>query len=270
MLSAKIIALEHKIISLGIDVGSANHPVSSRINAAKKCCSSGENETACLHACYVQFLLEDLEIIKGKNKALYKHFIRLLRLKNLSMDNYFGIRFEIRTAASLITKQINFHFQKNESPDFIINNPLFGIECTSGHLDINKNLPPKKVFYKVLSVINKKNTVTYSTKKNILALDVSNLIYHEGRDISLSILADMDKSRPLIEDEINKSKFLGLIYFYYRWRNVSKNKKETRILLSSSYVRVYGKRMPIKTKKFLDQFFPKGDIWEEASVGEFV
>lgn len=264
----KLASLEQRVSSLGIDLNNTDHPLVSRLDAARERHNSGDKTLGRVNACYVQFILEDLALIKNSDGDLYKHFTKLLQQKDLPLDNYFGLRCEIRTAASLIYKNVNF--EKSETPDFIINSPLFGIECSSAHLQVGVEKPPKEVFYKVLSVLNEKGIKNYSTSETVLVLDVSNLLYQEGRNISLSVLADMDKAKPRLKSVVNGSRLSSLIYFYYRWTPKDDEQQETGVTLTNSYVRVDNSNISTPVRVFLNRFFPIGDCWIEANVGKFV
>lgn len=263
-----ISALEEKVSLMGIDVKNTKHPLIMRLGLARESYASGDKTRGRAGASYINFLLEDLATIANANKDLYQHFVSLLRQEDLPLDNYFGIRCEIRTAASITSKNIDY--EKAETPDFIVKSPMFGIECSSAHLNLEVEKPPKGVFYKVLSSINEKSSKHYSTGETILVLDVSNLLYHDGRDISFSVLADMDRAKPRLKEVINTTPFSSLLYFYYSWIETEDNKKETRTTLTSRYVRVDSKNITTRVRVFLDQFFPLGNFWVEASVGLFV
>lgn len=264
----KLFLLEQQISLLGINLKNKKHPIVQRLNLAKERYNSGDKVLACANACYIKFLLEDINIIKKSKNDLSEKFKKILKQENLSLDRYFGIRFEIRIAASLVKK--NICFKKSERPDFIIKNPLFGIECTSTHLYLGIEDPPREVFSKLELAIDNKKVKKYSTTENILVVDVTNLIYQEGRNPSFLILADIAKAEPLLIRKINNTPFSSLLYFYNSWIDLKPNQQGSGVRLSSFYCRVNRKNIKRPIKNFLDKFFPKRDLWVKANTGKII
>ena len=103
--------------------------------------------------------------------------------KKISKSEYFGYRFEIQTAMTLIDSQIPF--EKREAPDFEIyhdENATVFIECTSTNLSTPRY---KDVTYKLSSAIAKKAQKPYCNKQTALFLDFTNVFYRsvEARKI---------------------------------------------------------------------------------------
>jgi len=245
--------------------GNTSHLLIDRLLSSKKNYEKGKKRLGCAEACYVQFVLEDLDLIKKYDTSQFNYFRRELRRKQLPEETYFGLRLEIRISASLITK--NIKFTKSETPDFIINDKQLGIECTSTHISLSSNIKPQEVLYKIQAVINKKNEYEYKTSKTILMIDVSNLLFHEGNEYCNKILADRDNSYPVLEKDVNDSKFFSLIYFSYAWVPVEGSNGAT---LHNLYYRIDSKKIDKNTMMFLDTHFPLGDIWVEGHLRKIV
>jgi hypothetical protein len=191
-----------------------------------------------------------MERIFGYNRDLFKHFRK--KLLRCSADNYFGLRLELRIAATLLAHKVPF--KKSEAPDFVLSNNV-GIECTSAHLDFQNLNNPDEVLYKVKAAIAQKSD-NYKTKSNILAIDVSNLLFHEGQEQCAQILADKDKSIPLIREMIRGSPFQSLLYFGYAWIPLIEGNDVNLQLL---HVRVDREDIDSASKAFLDSQYPHGD-----------
>ena len=205
-------------------------------------------------------------IIEKLRTSLYKHYINLLKQKDLPLDNYFGIRFEIHFAANLASKKVDF--RKSEHPDFIMKGK-YGIECTSLHLYLEIEDSPREVLTKLTEKIDEKNQKQYSSPITILALDITNLVYHEGRKPSLAILSDIDKARPPIINKIKDTQFSCLLYYCQSW-TTDENNPDPNATLHSLWSRIDNPHINKSFKRCLDKIYPLGDIWIEANTGKIV
>lgn len=250
----------------GLKLDQKKHPLVQHLISAKKNYYSGKKRLGCAKLTFAKLALEDLQKIFTYDKSLYEHFRKELLRKSLPLQNYFGLRLELRMATSLIDAKIPFI--KSETPDFILNKPInIGIECTSAHLNLLTINKPKQVIYKVVSALEKKSTYTYKTPLNILAIDISNLLHHEGQKQCTRILADMDKSRPALTKKVNESVFEALIYFYYAAIPL---KNGNGVKLQSCYTRIDKDKINPDCKKFLDSKYPYGDMWVEGNLFKIV
>lgn len=242
-----------------------NHLLTKRLLLSKSHYEKGDKRLGCAEACYVQLILEDLELIRNHDQDQFKHFRKELKRNGTLEDTYFGIRLEIRTSASLIKKNIGFI--KSETPDFIMNDVELGIECTSVHISLNSNSRPNEVLYKVRSSINKKNDYEYKTDKVVLFIDASNLLFHEGNEYCNKVLADKENSYPILIKDVNDSKFMSIIYFTYTWVPVQVNNGAT---LHNLFYRIDSSNIDNTTCVFLDTHFPLGDLWIEGHLNNIV
>lgn len=212
--------------------------------------------------------LEDTQKILNHDNELYEYFKRKLNQKPLPLENYFGLRLEIRIAASFI--DANIPFKKSETPDFILYKPSdnnIGIECTSAHLNLWSINKSRGILYKVESALKKKSSYPYKTPFNVLAIDISNLLFHEGQKKYSAILADMDKSRPILIRKVDESIFQSLVYLYYAAIPIENSNGVT---LHSCYTRIDRSEINPDCKKFLDIKYPFGDKWLEGNVFKIV
>lgn len=247
---------------IGLTLSDATHPLVSHLISAEQ--KYHDNRLIGLaEATYVKFAIEDLEIVRQKKPDLFRHFKKELR--RTSIDNYYGLRLEIRIAASLTAK--NARFGKTETPDFILTDlPSAGIECTSAHLNLQDSTEPSQVAYKVVRALEEKATFKYKTVNNILAIDVSNLLFHEGHEACAKSLADKDKAFPLLKDHVNRSNFQSMLYFSYAWKAF----EDKGIILTSFYTRIDKDGADQNIAGFLDSQFPRGDFWEMQHVSKVV
>jgi hypothetical protein len=247
---------------IGLTLSDATHPLISHLISAEQ--KYHDNRLMGLaEATYVKFAIEDLEIVRQKRRDLFKHFKKELR--RTSIDNYYGLRLEIRIAASLTAK--NTAFRKTETPDFILTDlPSAGIECTSAHLNLHDTTEPSQVVYKVVRALEEKATFKYKAVNNILAIDVSNLLFHEGHETCAKSLADKDKAFPLLREQVNRSNFQSMLYFSYDWKAF----EDKGIILTSFYTRIDRDGADQNIAGFLDSRFPRGDFWEMQHVSKVV
>jgi hypothetical protein len=246
----------------GLQMTQTDHPFVSHFILAKQHHESNNRRLAFKEGAHAKFALEDMETIARYNRDLFKHFRK--KLLRCSADNYFGLRLELRIAATLLIRKVPFN--KSEAPDFILGSNV-GIECTSAHLDLRDLNNPNDVFYKVKAAMAQKSDYHYKTNSTILAIDVSNLLFHEGQEQCVQILADKDKSTPLIKGMIDDSPFQSVLYFYYAWIPLPSTND---VKLQSSHVRVDRENIDSPSKAFLDSQYPFGDEYILAAVSEKV
>lgn len=250
----------------GITLSQKDHPLVQHLISSKRNYDSGKKRLGCAKVAFVKFALEDLQKILKYDGNLYKHFVRELRREPLPLDNYFGLRLELRMATSLFDG--NIPFNKSETPDFILHKPNdVGIECTSAHINLLSIKKPDQVLYKIVSALDKKNSYNYKTSFNILVIDVSNLLFYEGQKRCLAIIADMDKSKPILAPKVDGSIFQSLIYFYYAVTPVKNGNGAT---LTSHYVRIDKTNINPDCKNFLDAKYRFGDQWVEGTLFKIV
>jgi hypothetical protein len=235
----------------GLKLAQTDHPFVQHFLLARQRYESNNKRLGYKEVAHARFAIDDMERILRYNRDLFKHFRK--KLLRCSADNYFGLRLELRIAATLLARKVPF--KKSEAPDFVLSNDV-GIECTSTHLDLQNLNNPDEVLYKVKAAIAQKSGYNYKTKSNILAIDVSNLVFHEGQEQCAQILADKDKSIPLIRDMIGSSPFQSLLYFCYAWIPLMEGNDVNLQLL---HVRVDREDMDSASRLFLDSQYPHGD-----------
>jgi len=254
--------VDHIKILTGLTLKNPDHPLVNHLISAEQ--NYRTNRLLGLaEATYAKFVVDDLDILRKSRVGLFKHFKK--ELHRTSVDNYFGLRLEIRVAASLIAS--NTAFQKAETPDFVLLGlPSTGIECTSTHLQLKDTTEPSQVVYKVIRAIDEKTGFKYKTESNILAIDVSNLLFHEGHEACNKILADKDKTLPILKEHVNSSIFQSMLYFSYAWKAF----EDKGITLQSFYSRIDKDGADPEAIRFLDSRFPFGDMWSVGHISKIV
>lgn len=119
--------------------------------------------------------LKHLKEIREADSGLFGDFQE--ELKKEDYDTYYGTRFEIDCAASLIRKGVDFSHP--DPPDFVIDaegEPV--IECTTSHLSGGSRTIEEKFKQ---SLINKSGK-PYFTSDAGLFIDITNLIFTSARN----------------------------------------------------------------------------------------
>lgn len=211
---------------------------------------------ACACAAHVQFLLQDMDQLREEAPAVFSA-LRIQLRRTGQREDYFGVRQEIRTAASLSTKRIQF--QKTECPDFILSTDQgsFGVECTSCQLS-GELSQDKDVVYKIQSALKKKARKTYAIYPVVLEIDITNILFHAGQSAAQTVLLDEERHlqlRPLVD----ASPFESLLLFTYGTIFTTSNEGALNATLTSVYSRVdrSAEGSPA-SRGFLEAHFPMG------------
>ena len=171
------IAELRRLLGIGLLNGGsmAQHPLRQCVGRVlefhnKRDYASRDYENAIL-----SLLVKNLREIEGYDKVLLNVFRKALIRSN--DDTYFGIRFEVSTAASLIRSDTSF--AKSESPDFVLTDSFVGafIECGSAHLSMPKpGIVDLK--YKIRRIVKDKSRHGYCHEGTALFVDFTNINYH--------------------------------------------------------------------------------------------
>jgi hypothetical protein len=192
-------------------------------------------------------LAKNLREIHDFDLSLLGHFEKIIR-KSRNIDGFFGTRFEINIAATLIRHETPF--EKTESPDFTIRHESgkIGIECTSARM--RKDKDTSDLLYKVEAAIRSKSSKDYSDLRAALFLDVTNLVYRTLKaGASLYTLLDREK----LPDIVNRFRFGNLTLFTYL-PDISRGG------IQSAYTRVDHLRIQQHLASLLDVCFPFGSV----------
>ncbi|MEM3713303.1 MAG: hypothetical protein QXR97_07195 [Thermoproteota archaeon] len=204
--------------------------------------NSGRYEERDYELARLHMLVKHLEEINIYDKGLLKLFQDKI---NRDDANYYGFRFEVAVASSLIRRKT--YFQKSERPDFKIlynGNEIF-IECTSVHLH-SSSLPNLR--RKIMLAVKEKSRKGYDKPNAALFLDVTNIYYR----ILLT-------RQPLYRDDVVRyaqealgiSGFGAAVLFVYVL-----NKDLNRFELN--YLRVDNQAIDPVLKNFLNQHYNYG------------
>lgn len=164
-----------------------------------------------------------------------------------STDSFYGIRFEVNIAASLLRKNISFH--KQESPDFRIDVAKVSIEC--GSVRMRGGRPKDGYIYKKIGqCLREKEKKGYQTFDTALFIDITNALFSEG--ILLNVLPNKEEIRQATLKLFSSNSFGNATLFHYLY-DVQKN------TLISAYIRCDHPKIRHRLKNFLDSFYPFGD-----------
>lgn len=192
------------------------------------------------------FLVKHLSEIDQAKPELLAHFRQSI-VEAGGTDSFFGTRFEINIAATLVRESIPFI--KQESPDFRILKPYqgTGIECTSAR--IRKDGPAKDFFYKVRSKAREKTHKNYADPSTALFIDITNTFF-----TSLRRGSDVDTffNRERLRNLIGGGGFGNLTLFTYLVDNDLDK-------IESSYIRADHGSISTSLANLLDVAFPFGN-----------
>jgi hypothetical protein len=135
--------------------------------------NAGEIVDRDTHFCRLALLAKHLEEIERRDPSMLAVYRRKLTYPNLG--NFFGTRFEISIAASLVRSGVAFVRRSKGGPDFLLGGDFsgLGLECVSAHVPAPVGGP--HVLDKLHSVVHAKSSKAYATPANVLAVDVTNL-----------------------------------------------------------------------------------------------
>lgn len=185
------------------------------------------------------YLVKHLKEIEGFRPELLSHFRRELR-RTGNPDSYFGVRFEVYIAASLIRGKVDFI--KHEAPDFLIKNGEIGLECTS--VRIQNYLNKKDYSYKVKSAVRKKTKSKSNRPEVALIIDVTNIAYSEKSP-------DIQRLRQTASDALATSEFGSVVLFIHMFNHQLKR-------IESNYIRSDSEGILAELKQTLDLLYPFG------------
>lgn len=193
----------------------------------------------------LRLLIKQLREIEKARPEILKVFRRQIR-RAKENDSFFGIRFEINIAASLIRKRIPF--TKGESPDFTLLGPPEEtyIECGSAHVRGTQHL---LLMEKLKRVLTQKCAKPYSNRQTALFLDVTNVVA-ETRSVE-QIPAGRDWLRNTVT-ELSKVATFGSVLLFCYMPNPQLRRYE------SNYVRADREDASPALSALLDSTFPKG------------
>ena len=189
-------------------------------------------------------LVKHLQHIERHDPILLQKFREKI---NVSDSDYYGFRFEVAIASSLIKKDIQFTHP--DPPDFKVtyNGSTICIECASRHVSQDGYHKPLDIVLEIKRVINRKSRRRYDIPKCALFIDITNLYYLAHLKGQINQLGTVKEFiREILEKESNFGSILLFIYIM--------NKAENRF--EFNYIRIDNKKINQTLKSFLDTFYP--------------
>ncbi len=193
----------------------------------------------------LSIFVKNLQEIEVKKPYLITHFRKEIR-RTGNTDSFYGVRFEVNVAASLIRKNIDF--EKRESPDFSFefNSESLFIECSSVRIRTEKNASDYN--YKLASCIKKKVSKNYHNNKTALFIDATNIIH---TTLGKGGIPDTEIMRSCIKESISGDSFGNVTIFIFLFN-------KSRGQYQSIYIRVDHECINNKLASFMDTYFPIG------------
>lgn len=212
----------------------------------------GDYRTRDLEFVPIDHLLSALMLLKTHKNQAFSKYIKLI--KESTYDKYFGFRFEVEIAATLIHKKINYNI--SESPDFkIINDSPIFIECTSRHL--NKLKSPENILKSIKNSIDEKSKKPYSNNQTALFIDITNLLSNHWNIMEKG----NEHSIENIQSFLHNSRFGNLTLFWYILFKPNEADFQSRVFkYDCMYRRIDNKNISSELKLFLDSTWKMGEF----------
>lgn len=130
--------------------------------------------------CRLFVLIEDLKILASYSQALHQGFQE--RYRTVTENEFWGWRFELDIATTLISKQIPFSLGVDLPGGDASNGDIvtgsIAIECTSSH--VGKSRPFSQYLYKLGRTIRDKSKKPYAKNAAALFIDITSLFFHRA------------------------------------------------------------------------------------------
>ena len=191
-------------------------------------------------------LVKHLQHIERYDPMLLQKFREKI---NVSDSDYYGFRFEVAIASSLIKK--GMQFTHPDPPDFRIayDGSTICIECASRHVSQDRYHKPLDIVLEIKRVINRKSRRRYDIPRCALFIDITNLYYLAHLKGQINQLRTIKEFiREVLEKESNFGSILLFVYIM--------NKAKNRFELNN--IRIDNKKIDQTLKDFLDKFYPIG------------
>jgi hypothetical protein len=221
------------------DLGS---PVGRSVRAVTEHHFAGRVAERDLELFRLAFLAQDLHRIATNRPDIHKTFRKRVKRARTD-DNFYGLRFEIKIASTLIKHGLPFTMP--EKPDFMITDDGMnaGIECGSARIIAAKT---GDLSYKIQQELQDKTQKPYASRKTALAIDITNLAFNGLGRSSISGFQDL---KPAIARHLSHSGF-GSVLLYIYMTNPTLDRYE------SNHIRVDAQGADPRLIKLLDVIAP--------------
>jgi hypothetical protein len=201
--------------------------------------------------CKLNMFCKHLSEIQEENRELFNRYKQ--ELNEVGYDRYFGIRFELDIAASLIRKGINYSHP--DPPDFEVQyeGKELAIECTSAHFSGGDRTKREKF----TQCLTSKSSKDYFNRDTALFIDVTNLDYAAEIGITSGSINEKDEKRWIRECTKNFDLDIGsVVIFRYIGHGQGIGHQYRRCDIDSNIAK--------HLQKFLDEHYPIGDVRTET------
>lgn len=189
----------------------------------------------------VALLTKHLKEVKQYNEDIFSQFKRSIK-RCMKAADFYGLRMEINTAASLA--RANIKFTKTESPDFelTVNNENAFIECNSTHFSTDVGNPENKI----IRAIRHKSKMPYANNNTALFIDVTNLLCKSDGSTQRPI-------KEIVQEELNEKNYGCILLFAYVFYDEGRS-------INSHYSRIDSRYISKNLYEFINQCFPFGKV----------
>jgi len=243
--------LRHDLIKLlGDEIANSSPPIKESITKIIELQNNQKEWTSIIELSKMKLFAHHLKLISKyddkNNTQILNSFKKLLK-KITDRNRYYGLRYEVDVAATLI--HYNCNFKKRESPDFEVfeDEKTVFIECTSSHVE---EIGTRDLESKLKSTISTKSEKPYCNLQTALSIDITNLLHNEkvqSRDISIPNI------RLIVESILEDDGFGSIIlYFYVGDKNDSS--------FQAKFERIDNTKIDATLQKVLDKLFSKATL----------
>lgn len=199
------------------------------------------------HLMRLAMFAKHLEELRSKREDLFEDFKQ--QLKEEDYSHYFGTRFEIDIATSLVRKDIGF--EHPDPPDFRISGEDIAIECGSGHFSGGD----RTIREKLEQTVDNKSGKPYYNSSSALFIDLTNIFYHNA---SMETDISNDKLKKWVRDHLETFDLdIGSVVLFTYVADASEESSGLR----HSYLRIDNDNSDDKLIEFLDQHWPVEDLY---------
>jgi len=187
-----------------------------------------------------------LSEVEERDRELFNEYKR--ELNQVGYDRYFGIRFELDVAASLIRKGVAYSHP--DPPDFEIQHgdQELAIECTSAHFSGGDRTKREKF----TQCLTSKSSKDYFNQNTALFIDVTNLDYAAATGVTSGSINEDDEKRWIRECSENFNLDIGSVVTFRYMGDEQGIRHEYRRCDIDGNIAGH-------LRAFLDEHYPVGD-----------
>lgn len=194
--------------------------------------------------------------VHENNTKLFNQYKQ--ELNEIGYDRYFGVRFELDTAASLIRKDVAY--EHPDPPDFVIQREQgeIAIECTTSHFSGGERTAREKY----TQFLTSKSSKDYFNEGTALFVDVTNIDYSEAHTDEPNKISSEEEKKWVRECSDNFNLDIGsVILFRYVGHGTGVGHHYRRCDIQENISQ--------ELREFLDDYYPISEVSTQTSPYHF-